>query len=619
MILGAVVFIWKLWIASFANPIWEEAHFVVSGRHLALGYPDIPAGFAWLSRLVPFSESLFALRFFALIIATLIPVSVWFMARGFLNPRLSLWAALLAIILPPLSVSGTIYYPEGLLQVLTALMLGCLIRSQSDDGWKWWLWTGVCGAVGLFIHYRFLGVGLGIIAYALISPEGRNLWFRPQFWAAGGIALIGMVPAVIYNASHDWPAIAFHLKNRPDWRPNSGLLGSFLSQQIGLVTPVFFVVMVGTVWRILRRGATESETLLASVSATIFLTYFIQAPANHMLYPHWPFMAYVGGVALLPSALIDWSDGATSRLKRLGIEALIGLGPVMAVAIGIGLSLYEYAFAHSANIPYTGRQMNVMKNEDYRLALKPIQAQLEAAKTDILVTSDHILALRLAYPHNREINFSDQIYTLDSPEDVATRFSTARADWKLGPQALMTTQAEKVAVIVLPEPTYLYHTSEDTTFRESVCQRFDDLIKTGTITLPPGKVELGLYRGRVRSSLKAVSLCAALPDLYLAQPRRGAFIRPNKENYFGIAADAKGITRLEVLIDGKALTEARLHLDLDSFHAPKILSYDPDYPKIQFDFNLRDVAIAKGEHHLSLRAIMKDGSQKTGAERVVYR
>ena len=388
---------------------------------------------------------------------------------------------------------------------------------------------------------------------------------------------------------------------------------------MGLVTPVFFVVMVGTVWRILRRGASAAESLLASISTTIFLTYFIQAPANHMLYPHWPFMAYVSGVALLPAALIDWADGATSLLKRRGIEGLIGLGPVMAVAIGIGLSVYEYAFAHSATVPYTWRQMNVMKNEDYRLALYPIQKQLGLSKTGLLVASDHVLALRLAYPHPTDISISDQIYTLDSPDDVVTQFSKARADWKLGPKALMRDQVGKTAVILLPEPTYLYHTPEDTAFRESVCQGFDDLTKVGTTILPPGQVELGLFVGRVRSHMKSESNCAALPDLYLAQPRRGAFIRPNKENYFGIAADAKGITRLEVLIDGKAVSEARLHLDLDSFHAPKILNYDPDYPKVQFDFNLHDVSISRGQHKLSLRATMKDGTQKTGAERIIYK
>src|SRR5690606_20604720 len=106
----------------------------------ALGYPDIPAGFPLLSRAVTaiFGWDLLPLRVFSLLIATAIPFAVYFMASGVVPKRQAIWAAILSVLIPPLSMSGTIYYPEGALQLLLALMLGCLLRAMRDDNWKWW-------------------------------------------------------------------------------------------------------------------------------------------------------------------------------------------------------------------------------------------------------------------------------------------------------------------------------------------------------------------------------------------------------------------------------------------------------------------------------------------------
>ncbi|MCR6659415.1 MAG: hypothetical protein NVV72_08735 [Asticcacaulis sp.] len=81
-ILGAILVVWKLYVALISHVIWEEGHFVVSGAYLDLGYPDIPAGFPWLARLVTsiFGWHVLPLRIVSLIIATMMPFAVYFMA-----------------------------------------------------------------------------------------------------------------------------------------------------------------------------------------------------------------------------------------------------------------------------------------------------------------------------------------------------------------------------------------------------------------------------------------------------------------------------------------------------------------------------------------------------------
>src|SRR5690606_30733978 len=67
---------------------------------------------------------------------------------------------------------------------------------------------------------------------------------------------------------------------------------------------------------------------------------------------------------------------------------------------------------------------------------------------------EHILAVRLEFPAPE----GRRLYTLDSPDDVyLNRFVVARQDWKLDRESLFAQQAGKGVVLVLTEPSYIYH------------------------------------------------------------------------------------------------------------------------------------------------------------------
>ncbi len=115
LVVWAAVTLWKLALATQTNVIWEEAHFVVAGMHPDLAYPDVPAGWPLFARLCVelFGASPLAVRLPGLAVAAAIPFAVAWLARPLVGERQALWAALIACVLPPLAVSGTIFYPEG--------------------------------------------------------------------------------------------------------------------------------------------------------------------------------------------------------------------------------------------------------------------------------------------------------------------------------------------------------------------------------------------------------------------------------------------------------------------------------------------------------------------------
>ena len=628
LILGGVLMLWRLYVACISHVIWEESHFVVSGRHLGLAYPDIPGGFAWLSRIITliFGWHVLPLRLVALVIATAIPYGVYFMATPVVSHRSAIWAAIVAMLLPTVAMNGTIYYPEGSLQLLLALMCGCLLRAFKDpDTFKWWIWAGVTAMAGILVHYRFLVPGLAAVAYLCINRDGRKQWTRPGIYIVGALGFLGLLPSIIYNATHGWPAIEFHVVNRVkiDLDPRHVL--GLVETQIGLTTPVFFAALCGAAYKNLTADRAKPVAFLGYQSVVIFLFYCLQAIVNKKIMPHWPFMAYVPLLACVPDTLIAFAARATTLSGRRVRTVLIALGPILALVLGGVATAYQYFYVHSTEIAYPLRQVNILKNEDYSLldpdlAAAAARAEQRFGPGVVWATSGHITAVHLEFP---ALGKPRDLYTLDEPYDVLTsRFVVARHDWGLDRAALMQKAAGKGVVLAIIEPSYVFHDPEQVKFFEAICQDFDGIEPFRISTLPPGRTAIDLYTARVRSTPLPALLktpCPLVPSLYIAHPTRGQFVSVKDDsNYFGIAADPKGVAKVDVMIDHKVAAPARFGLDPAEFPTPDMLKWAAGWPKIQYDFRFPPGALTPGQHVLTIRATRPDGTTVESDPRILY-
>jgi hypothetical protein len=623
----AVMTVWRFSIGLISHVIWEESHFVVSGAYPDFGYPDIPAAFPWIARVVTavFGWQIWPLRIIGLLIATAIPFAVYFLAEPLTTRRNAIWAAIIALLLPPSALNGTIFYPEGALQLLLVVMCGCLIRAVATDERKWWIWAGVCAGIGQLVHFRFLVPGLAVVLFMLINPQGRKLWTRPGPYITAALGVLGFLPAIIYNATHDWPAVQFHVINRPHFDPAPDHIVSFVLTQIGLTTPVFFVALCAAAKVSLADDRDKPDTLLGYQAVTIFLFYVFQATINKKVMPHWPFMAYLPLLPYVPGVLIGFADKATDRAGRWVRGAVIAISPLLALGIGIAASIYQWEFRHSAELPYTERAHNILQNENYLLAEPDLAAATARAKArfgdDIAwAATGHRTAVHLEFPGPGKEG--RHIYTLGEPYDNVARFVVARKDWHLDLDALQKDHAGKGVVVILDEPDYLLHEGDALAMYTTLCRTFEDIEPFKQTSLPPGRTVLSLYTARVRQKPLDVlpkGPCPLIPQLYLANPQSGRFITvKDSKQHYGIAVDPKGITHLDVLVDHKPVVAANYGIDDPNFHAPDYLSYDPNYPKVQFTFTFPAGSLTPGEHVLSLEATRTDGSKVEGAERKVY-
>jgi len=633
LLLGLIA-IGRIMVAAISNVIWEEGHFVVSGLYPDWGYPDIPAGFAWISFLITkvFGWSLEAHRGFSFLIATLIPLSVIWMAEAYVPKRDALWAGIIATFVPQLAINGTIYYPEGSLQLCLALMLGAFGRAAHTDfdpqrlwhSFKWWALTGLVAGFGLLIHFRFLAPGLAMFVFLVFAASGQRFWRNPGLYLAGFLAIIGLVPSLIYNMSHDWPAYQFHIENRPNFDPKiERLIGGGLLQAI-MAGPVIFVGLVMAAIKLWPERKTDVRSVLAFQAVIIFCVYVLQGALNKKIMPHWPFMAFVPLLPILPMIGRDYLRKAQDAIGFKIRQGLIISSLVWALLIMSGGAAYQYLYAHSKEISPALRVHNILKNEDWR----PLYPLINAAKQKalsrfgheaVLATDGHVSATRLEFPAKP----IEIYYTLDDPYDVLiSRFAVARKDWGLDYAALMAKGEGQGVVLVLNDPVYLYHQPELFDLYDRLCAHFEAIEPFETVDLSPYRTRIRIFTARLNPNQKKPSdwqNCPLYPRLYVAQPMRGDRIKSgNDENFYGIAVDPMGIETVDIYLDDRLVTKANYGLNPEGFVAPKGLMFDPNYPKVQFDFKIPKKDLIAGQYQLSIKATTMDGRVIKGAERTIY-
>ncbi len=619
--LGAVLFTWKLYIAATYPVLWDEAHFAVSGAHLDLGYPDIPAGYPWLAHLVTAVAgwNVLPLRVVALLISAAIPFAIHFMAEPVVGRRNAIWAAIVSLIVPAVAMNGAIFYPESGLQLLLALMCGCLIRAVSRDGLKWWIWTGVTAALGLLVHFRFLIAGLGVALFLCADPLGRQQWRKPGLYISAAIALLGLLPSLIYNASNAWPAVQFHILNRPRFAFGLNYLMGFMATQIFMGGFVFFAVMVVAVRREITGSRNTPGASLAWTGAAIFAFYALQAPFNKKIMPHWPWLAFVPLIAFVPGILRQYVDSAFTMTDRRFRAGLVALGPLLTVLAAGGFTYTAFAQGHGIALPEGLTTATNTKSENWSLLLPFARKAEDTARARFggepaWATNGHAQAVHLEFPGVKRA-----VYTLDNPDDIATRFVVARHKWGLDRTALLRDRAGEGVVLVLQAPEFVYHEAEQAEFYHDICSHFSEIRRETTTILPPGQMEFAIYTARVGNVPDtAPRPCALLPQAYIARPALGDVLKvDDKGHYFGMAADTKGVSKVDILVDGKVAAHAHYGLDPDGVHAPKLLAYDPNYPKVQYDFDFPKGTLTKGRHVLTVVATRTDGTTFTSDPRPV--
>ncbi len=313
----------------------DEAHYWHWSRQLDWSYYSKGPLVAWLIRgsCELFGSTAFAVRLPAVVSSAALLAGLYLLIADVLHDRrLALASIVCASTLPAISAGAVLMTIDPPFLACWCWALVCSNRASNRGSKTWWLLAGVCTALGVLAKYPMLLLPAAAIGHLLVYR--RSEFCRSGVWLFLGIAALGCVPILVWNANRDW--VSFHHvlgqagvneeSNAPWFTPLA-----YVGGQVGLLLGFWFAAFAAGAWRF-RSDSGLSLVWWASVPVWgVFLAASIRTPGQL----NWPAAAYVGGSVLAAA----WIRERNSRAVRIALIAATILG----FAYSVGLRFPQFA------------------------------------------------------------------------------------------------------------------------------------------------------------------------------------------------------------------------------------------------------------------------------------
>ena len=268
----------------------DEAYYHMFAQRLAWGYFDHPPVTALL---VWAGERLFGgelgVRFFFTVLQPLYLWILWRLIRPADAGRRD--AALFVVVSAAtlmLQLYGFIAVPDGPLMFTTALFL-LTFKWFSENRRRAWLWMGIAMALMAYSKYH----GALVVLFALAANPRQLL--RPALYSSGAVALLLLVPHLVWQYEHDWASFAYHLSGRNSvFRP--GYVVEFLANMLVVFNP-FFVPLYVQAWRKVKPQTPVGRAL--KLLPVAFIVFFMLSSLRGYVQPQWVIVSCFGLVCVL--------------------------------------------------------------------------------------------------------------------------------------------------------------------------------------------------------------------------------------------------------------------------------------------------------------------------------
>lgn len=333
----------------------DEAHYALYALHLDWSYYDHPPLVGWLQwPFVQLGATDVLLRICPMVAWVLTGLGLVVLSDALFPglQRLQYWGVridLLLFVLSPLPhLLGFAWVPDTLLMLLTVwvmILTWQLCQLENLNARTYWVLLGL--ALGLAGLSKYTAILLALsVALCLFQAYGLH-WLRQSGpWLAVLIALLCVVPVVVWNAQHDWASFSYqlnHAKGSGAWVALKALAYlATLWLALGLILPI--ALAGGRAKPNLAALATvQVKVLNLRISALQLSLYFglpglllfVFLAGKGSTLPHWstPF-----GVALIPLAAWGLSQRwiSQARLARSVLMLQLVLLLAFLTVMGVG-------------------------------------------------------------------------------------------------------------------------------------------------------------------------------------------------------------------------------------------------------------------------------------------
>ena len=339
----------------------DELYFIVCGDRPAWGYVDQPP---LVPLLASWSHALFGnfLVGFRLIPALALSATVGATAeftRTVGGGKFAQWLAGLCVLFAGQFLAIGLLFTTDTFQPLTWLACGWfLVRLEQSRDERWWIPFGLVVGVSLLSKYMIafylVALGIGLLA----TPLRRSL-LRPWVYLGALIALILVLPNLLWQHAHDWPFL--ELGKAAQSGKNLALSPlAFFAQQLLLIGPFAAPVWIAGLWACLRRPKFEAYRAFPIAYVLLCVLFIATHGKAYYLSSIYPILLGIGA-----AQVESWMRSTAARANALGTVAVAGM---IAAPLAIPVLSEETYIAYAATL---GLGPSASATEHLKLGLLP--------------------------------------------------------------------------------------------------------------------------------------------------------------------------------------------------------------------------------------------------------
>lgn len=392
----------------------DEAHYWEWSRRLDLSYYSKGPLIAYLIKLSTFilGDTNTGVRIFAPLMLTISGLFMYSLTykivsdikthepqhkKEYLAKLSGMFAAISLHLTPLYAVYGIVFTIDTPFLLLWVIALYQFLKISEDKSNKrQWLLLGVVVGLGLLAKYTMVFFILCVGIYLIVC--NRKALLTPYPYMAVLISLVFFLPVILFNYKHDWVTIKHTLGQanvHEGMTVDLRYFFEFLGSQIGILSGVFFVLMIYALIKIKNYIDKKTLIYILSFSLPIFVFFLIKS-LQGKVQANWAMPAYI--IAIIPMAYIV-SMSKIGLINKVFFD-LFKAGVVISILISfVGL------YPHFSQLP-------VNLDPSSRLRGWAMLAQEVDKIRDTLPKDSRWLIFSDAYQISSELAF----YLVDKPE-----------------------------------------------------------------------------------------------------------------------------------------------------------------------------------------------------------
>ena len=290
----------------------DEAHYWEWSRRLDLSYYSKGPMIAYIIALGTsvFGSTDFGVRVCAVVLSVLSSLLIYkLVIEMYKNESAALWSAAIFQALPLFTTFGVIFTIDSPFVFFWILSLVLFYRAATAESnacdtrehqLSAWVFLGAAIGMGLLSKYT-MALFYPCMLLCLFLSDKRYLLKTLKPYSAVVVSLAVFSPVIIWNMQHDWVTLR-HTAGQAHVAEglvfSFGSFAEFLGSQVGIVTPVAFVLMFHALFRLYRSEKGGQSAFLVSFSLPV-IVFFLLKSIQGKVQANWAMTGYITGIIAL--------------------------------------------------------------------------------------------------------------------------------------------------------------------------------------------------------------------------------------------------------------------------------------------------------------------------------